>query len=195
MRRITLYCASSTRLPDDWYQAAGVVGASIAKAGLELVYGGGSIGLMGAAAKAAKAAGGRVHGIITSKLLAMEQGWDGCDQLDVVETMQERRRTLLELADGLLVLPGGLGTMEEFFEAIVARQLGDHGKPMVLVNIGGALSSLIDMLDDMMDRGLVRQSVRQLYSVVDDAAVAVDRLMAEPGGVVDPKAFVPSGTN
>ena len=193
MQRITLYCASSTRLQDAWYEAAATIGKSVAQEGLELVYGGGSIGLMGAAAKAAKAAGGRVHGVITSKLVAMEQAWDGCDELEVVETMQQRRRKLLDLADGLLVLPGGLGTMEEFFEALVARQLGDHGKPIVLVDIDGALSPLIDMLDDMMQRKLVRDSVRQLYRVVRDPAQAVQTLLHTPGGVVDPNAFVPSG--
>lgn len=193
MQRVTLYCASSTRLTDAWYEAAARIGKSVAQGGLELVYGGGSIGLMGAAAKAAKAAGGRVHGVITSKLVAMEQAWDGCDELEVVETMQQRRRRLLDLADGLLVLPGGLGTMEEFFEALVARQLGDHGKPIVLVDIDGALSPLIDMLDDMMHRKLVRDSVRQLYGVVGDPAEAVQTLLNTPGGVVDPNAFVPSG--
>lgn len=193
MHHVTLYCASSTRLQDAWYEGAATIGKSLAQKGLELVYGGGSIGLMGAAAKAAKAAGGRVHGVITSKLVAMEQAWDGCDELEVVETMQQRRRKLLDLADGLLVLPGGLGTMEEFFEALVARQLGDHGKPMVLVDIDGALSPLIDMLDDMMQRKLVRDSVRQLYAVVQDPADAVQTLLDTPGGVVDPNAFVPSG--
>lgn len=83
--------------------------------------------------------------------------------------------------------------MEEFFEALVARQLGDHGKPIVLVDIDGALSPLIDMLDDMMQRKLVRDSVRQLYRVVRDPAQAVQTLLHTPGGVVDPNAFVPSG--
>ncbi len=193
MKRVTVYCASSTRLSAHWYAAAARVGSDLAAAGLELVYGGGSIGLMGATAEAAKAGGGRVHGVITSKLVAMEQAWDGCDVLDVVETMQQRRRKLLDLADGLLVLPGGLGTMEEFFEALVARQLGDHGKPIVLVNINGALKSLIDMLDDLMSRQLVRASIRSLYEVVDDPAVAVQTLLNTPGGVVDPAGFVPSG--
>ena len=193
MKRVTVYCASSTRLPVQWYAAAARVGSDLAAEGLELVYGGGSIGLMGAMAEAAKAGGGRVHGVITSKLVAMEQAWDGCDVLDVVETMQQRRRKLLDLADGLLVLPGGLGTMEEFFEALVARQLGDHGKPIVLANINGALTSLIDMLDDLMSRQLVRGSIRSLYEVVDDPAVAVQTLLNTPGGVVDPAGFVPSG--
>ena len=193
MQRVTVYCASSTRLETAWYDAAALIGKSLAEAGLELIYGGGSIGLMGAAATAAKAAGGRVHGVITTKLVAMEQAWDGCDVLDVVETMQQRRRKLLDLADGLLVLPGGLGTMEEFFEALVARQLGDHGKPIVLVDIDGALAPLIEMLEDMMHRKLVRDSVRQLYAVVRDPANAVRVLLDTPGGVVDPSAFVPSG--
>jgi hypothetical protein len=194
MQRITVYCASSTRLPEAWYTAAADIGTAIGGAGLELVYGGGSIGLMGAVAKAAKAAGGRVHGIITTKLLGMEQGWDGCDELEVVETMQERRRRLLALADGLLVLPGGLGTMEEFFEAIVARQLGDHGTPIVLVDIGGGLTPVTQMLDALMDMQLVRASIRELYGVTDDASKAISLLRSMPTGKVNPDQFVPSGS-
>lgn len=194
MHRVTVYCASSTRLPETSHEAAARIGTAIGAAGMELVYGGGSIGLMGTVSAAAKAAGARVHGIITSKLLGMEQGWDGCDELEVVDTMQQRRRRLLALADGLLVLPGGLGTMEEFFEAIVGRQLGDHGTPIVLVNIDDGLSGLIDMLDDLMERRLVRDSVRTLYRVTDDAAEALGLLRSMPTGTVDPDAFVPSGS-
>jgi hypothetical protein len=135
-----------------------------------------------------------VHGIITTKLLGMEQGWDGCDELEVVETMQERRRRLLALADGLLVLPGGLGTMEEFFEAIVARQLGDHGTPIVLVDIGGGLTPVTQMLDALMDMQLVRASIRELYGVTDDASKAISLLRSMPTGKVNPDQFVPSGS-
>lgn len=194
MQRVTVYCASSTRLPDAWYTAAATIGTAIGQAGLELVYGGGSIGLMGAVAEAAKAAGARVHGIITTKLLAMEQGWDGCDELEVVETMQQRRRRLLDLADGLVVLPGGLGTMEEFFEALVGRQLGDHGTPIVLVDIEGGLTPVTQMLDALMAMQLVRASIRTLYGVTADPSEAVAMLRSMPGGTVDPDQFVPSGS-
>ncbi|MCH2135032.1 MAG: TIGR00730 family Rossman fold protein [Phycisphaerales bacterium] len=194
MQRITVYCASSTRLPDTTHEAAARIGSAIGAAGLELVYGGGSIGLMGTVSAAAKAAGARVHGVITSKLLAMEQGWEGCDELEVVETMQQRRRRLLDLADGLLVLPGGLGTMEEFFEAIVGRQLGDHGTPIVLVDIDDGLASLSAMLDDLIARNLVRESVRTLYRVTNHPDAALDVLRSMPCGVVDPNAHVPSGS-
>ncbi|MCH2137750.1 MAG: TIGR00730 family Rossman fold protein [Phycisphaerales bacterium] len=193
MKRVTVYCASSTRLPQSWYDAAEAIGKQLAEHDLELVYGGGSIGLMGACATGTKQAGGHVHGVITHKLVAMEQAWDGCDVLDVVDTMQQRRRKLLDLADGLLVLPGGLGTMEEFFEALVARQLGDHGTPIVLVNIDGALTSLIDMLNDLTQRQLIRDSIHSLYAVADDPSQAVQLLLNQDGGVVDPAGFVPSG--
>jgi uncharacterized protein (TIGR00730 family) len=194
MQRITVYCSSSTRLPDPWHTATAVIGTAIGDAGKELVYGGGSIGLMGTVAAATKAAGGRVHGVITSKLLAMEQGWDGCDELEVVETMQQRRRRLLGLADGLMVLPGGLGTMEEFFEAIVGRQLGDHGTPIVLVDIDGGLRSLIDMIDDLIARQLVRASITTLFRVTQDPHGALALLLKMPTGIVNPDQFVPSGS-
>lgn len=193
MRRITVYCSSSTRLPDTSHEAAARIGAAIGSAGRELVYGGGSIGLMGTVAASAKAAGARVHGVITTKLRSMEQGWDECDELEVVETMQQRRRRMLALADGLLVLPGGLGTMEEFFEALVGRQLGDHPTPIVLVDIDSGLSQLVAMIDDLIDRRLVRESVRELYAVTADPDAALPMLLGMPAGVVDPDAYVPSG--
>ena len=129
LRSLTLYCSSSTSLDPHFAVAAREAGRLAAERGMTLVYGGGGIGLMGEAARAAKAAGGRVEGVITQKLLDYEQGWDGCDEMIVVDTMRERKRILMERGDAFLVLPGGLGTFEEFFETLVARQLGDHDKP------------------------------------------------------------------
>lgn len=193
MEAITVYCSSSTRVPASLLEGARHVGRAIAQRGIRLVYGGGSVGLMGAVAEGAKAHGAHVTGIITETLVELEQASDICDELIVVKTMRERRRQLLELADGILVLPGGLGTMEEFFEALVGRQLAEHGSPIGLVNLDGALESLLVMLDDMVHRQFVRASARDLILVEEDPVAAVDRLLAAPSGLIDPTRMVPSG--
>ena len=193
MKSITVYCSSSTRVPTSLLEGARTVGSTIAQRGIRLVYGGGSVGLMGAVADAAKAHGGLVTGIITETLVELEQASDICDELIVVKTMRERRRQLLGLADGILVLPGGLGTMEEFFEALVGRQLAEHGSPIGLVNLDGAMETLLVMLDDMVHRQFVRASARDLLLVEEDPVAAVDRLLEAPSGLVDPTRMVPSG--
>jgi uncharacterized protein (TIGR00730 family) len=193
METITVYCSSSTRASRSLHFAAELVGTALGERGIRLVYGGGSVGLMGAVAKGAKEAGGQITGIITERLVELEQASDICDELIVVQTMRERRRLLLEQADGILVLPGGLGTLEEFFEALVGRQLAEHGCPIGLINIDGAMDSLLAMLDDLVKQQFVRASARDLIIVEDDPVAAVERLLATPGGLVDPTRMVPSG--
>ena len=144
---ITVYCSSSGALQAHFSEGARTVGSALAAAGLTMVYGGGSTGLMGECARAAKAGGGRVIGITTGKLDSLEHGWRGCDELQVVETMPERKTRMMDLADGYVVLPGGLGTYEEFFEVLVARQLGDHSTPIVIVNHDGYYDPLIAMIE------------------------------------------------
>ncbi|MFM7808627.1 MAG: TIGR00730 family Rossman fold protein, partial [Planctomycetota bacterium] len=124
MKRITVYCSSSTSLDPKFFSAATELGRVMATRGIELVYGGGSLGLMGEIARTMKKGGGRVHGIITKRLLALEQGFDGCDELVVVDTMSERKRLMAQQGEAFIALPGGLGTFEEFFEVLVQRQVG-----------------------------------------------------------------------
>jgi uncharacterized protein (TIGR00730 family) len=138
MNRVTVYCSSSTRVSQSLHDGAKLIGQALAAAGVTLVFGGGSVGLMGAVADGCRSGGGRVIGITTKLLVELEQADPRCDELEVCDTMRERRKRLLELADGVLVLPGGLGTLEEFFEALVGRQLAEHGAPIGLVNIDGA---------------------------------------------------------
>jgi uncharacterized protein (TIGR00730 family) len=193
MNRVTVYCSSSTRVSQSLHDGAELIGQALAAAGVTLVFGGGSVGLMGAVADGCRSGGGRVIGITTKLLVELEQADPRCDELEVCDTMRERRKRLLELADGVLVLPGGLGTLEEFFEALVGRQLAEHGAPIGLVNIDGAMDSLLTMLDDLVDQKFVRLSARQLFFVEADPLAGVAQLLATSVGRVDPTHMVPSG--
>ena len=191
MRSVTVYCSSSGALEPHFADAARDLGAALAARGIALVYGGGAIGLMGECARAAKAGGGRVVGIITQKLKDHEQAWDGCDELAVVATMQERRRMLMDRGDGYIVMPGGLGTYEEFFEVLVARQLGDHVKPIAIVNHGRYYDPLIAMIEHGIEHRFVRPAIRGVLSVVDTGHDAIEALLAHEPGAHDPTQFLP----
>lgn len=187
---ITVYCSSSGALEPHFSDGARAVGRALAEAGLTLVYGGGSIGLMGECARAAHAGGGRVVGIITAKLDNLEHGWRGCDELEIVDSMPQRRSRMMELADGYVVLPGGLGTYEEFFEVLVARQLGDHGAPIVIVNHNGYYDPLIAMIEHGIEHRFIRPAIREALIVVDDARFAVEALLSHEAPPHDPSRFL-----
>jgi len=191
MRSVTVYCSSSGALEPHFAEGARDLGAALAGHGIGLVYGGGSIGLMGECARAAKAGGAHVTGIITRKLLALEQGWTGCDDLVVVDTMQQRRRLLMDRADGYIVLPGGLGTHEELFEVLVARQLGDHAKPIAVVNHDRYYDPLIAMIEHGIEHRFVRPAIRGVLKVVGTGHGAIEALLAHEPGAHDPAQFLP----
>jgi uncharacterized protein (TIGR00730 family) len=191
VRSVTVYCSSSGALEPHFATGARDLGTALATRGIELVYGGGSIGLMGECARAAKAGGGRVTGIITRKLLDLEQGWQGCDELLVVDTMQQRRRLLMDRADGYIVLPGGLGTYEEFFEVLVARQLGDHAKPIAIVNHDRYYDPLVAMIEHGIEHRFVRPAIRGVLQVVGTGHGAIEALLAHEPAAHDPSQFLP----
>ncbi len=193
MRSITVYCASSTALEPHFANAAHTVGTELARRGLTLVYGGGSIGLMGETARAAKAAGGRVVGIITKQLLDLEQGWNGCDEMIVVDSMRERKRLLEERGDGFLILPGGLGTYEEFFEILVGRYLQNHAKPIGVVNDHGYYDPMMAMIDHGIEHKFIRPAVKELIAFEADATRALDRLLSRPTSQPSLEACIPMG--
>jgi uncharacterized protein (TIGR00730 family) len=193
MRSVTVYCASSTALEPHFANAARAVGTELARRGLTLVYGGGSIGLMGETARAAKAAGGRVVGIITRQLLDLEQGWTGCDEMIVVDSMRERKRLLEERGDGFLILPGGLGTYEEFFEILVGRYLQNHAKPIAVVNDHGYYDPMIAMIDHGINHKFIRPAVKDLIAFDADATRALDRLLAKPPSQPSLAECIPMG--
>ena len=186
----TVYCSSSGALQAHFSDGARTVGSALAAAGLTMVYGGGSTGLMGECARAAKAGGGRVIGITTGKLDSLEHGWRGCDELQLVETMPERKTRMMDLADGYVVLPGGLGTYEEFFEVLVARQLGDHSAPIVIVNHDGYFDPLIAMIEHGIEHCFIRPAIREALVVVDAAEFAVQALLSHEAAPHDPSRFL-----
>ncbi len=187
---ITVYCASSTALEPHFAVAARRVGRALAGRGVRLVYGGGGIGLMGEVARATKADGGLVTGVITKQLLELEQGWTGCDELIVVDSMRERKRLLEEHGDAFLILPGGLGTYEEFFEILVGRVLQNHAKPIGVVNDHGYYDPMIAMIEHGIEHRFIRPAVRDLLRIDADPVAVVDFLLAAPTdhGRVDPHA-------
>ena len=187
---VTVYCASSGALEPHFAEAARVLGRHIAEYGLTMVYGGGSIGLMGETARSCKAAGGRVVGIITETLDSLEHGWRGCDELQVVDSMRERRRRMMDLGDAFVVLPGGMGTYEELFEVMVGRQIGEHVKPIVIVNHNRYYDPLIAMIDHGITHKFIRPAIREALVVVDDCAEALAALQAHQPPANDPAEFL-----
>ena len=165
MNSVSVYCASSMSLEPCFHNAARIIGKGLANRNLTLVYGGGRIGLMGEVAKIAADYGGEVVGVITHKLVAHEQANEKCDELIVVDTMQERRTIMMERGDGFIVLPGGIGTYEEFFEVLVGRQVNDHSKPIGIVNVDGYFDPLLSMLEHGIDRNFMRPALRQLMFI------------------------------
>jgi hypothetical protein len=193
MNALTVYCASSTRISDDWYAVATAVGQWLGHHGTELIFGGGGIGLMGAVAAATRNHGGKVTGIITQVLVDKEQLDPACDETIIVETMQERRRLLALRGDAFLMLPGGLGTYEEFFEVLVGRTLLSHEKPIGIVNDRGYFDPLISMLHHGIDHGFIRPAVIELL-IIDPDPVTVLQQLDQPS-IVQGSAdrFIPSG--
>ncbi len=196
LRSVTLYCSSSRSLDAHFAVAARAAGELLASRGITLVYGGGGIGLMGEAARACKAAGGRVEGIITRKFLDLEQGWDGCDELIVVETMRERKKLLIERGDAFLVLPGGMGTFEEFFETLVGRQIGDHAKPIAVLDDHGYYLPLQSLIAHSIRERFAREAVHEILHFSQDLAALLLWLEESVRAPVaaDPARFLPMGS-
>lgn len=168
--RVAVFLGSSVgRLPE-YAAAATTFGASMARAGVGIVYGGASVGLMGAMADAALAAGGEVIGVIPGSLFAAEIPHPGLSRMEVVSTMHERKALMAQLADGFAALPGGLGTLDELFEILTWQQIGLHAKPVALVDVGGFWDPLTGALDELVAAGFVSELARSSLVRVRDAA-------------------------
>lgn len=178
IQALCVFCGSSMP-PDARYgDAARVLGALIAARGMDLVYGGGSVGLMGTVADAALAAGGRVIGVIPTGLFSREVGHAGLTELREVDSMHERKQLMYDLSDGFIALPGGLGTLEELAEVTTWSQLGLHAKPVVLLDVDGFWDPLVAQLDRMVDVGLLNPANRSLIERTRTAGQALDVLAA-----------------
>ena len=188
IKSVCVYCGSSSRVSERYRQLAERLGRLVAARGVDLVYGGGRVGLMGLAADAALAAGGRVVGIIPEHIQQLEVEHTGLSELLVVDSMHTRKRLMFERSDAFVVLPGGLGTLDETVEIITWRQLGLHDKPVVIVDDGDYWQPFIGLIDHLIDSGFARDEHRSLYAVVSSVDAVFDALARAPTPTVEPQA-------
>lgn len=189
---ICVYCGSRPGRSPDHANSARRLGTRLGEQGHTLVYGGGHVGLMGIVADATLAAGGSVVGVIPESLMRREVGHRHLSELHVVPDMHVRKRMMAERADAFVALPGGIGTMEELFEVWTWRQLGYHGRPIGLLNVGGYYDSLLAFLDRSVADGFLDAEQRQLPMVETDPDRLLDRLLAA-ARAVDSGAQAPGG--
>lgn len=183
MQRLAVYCGSATPADPIYVESARAVGHALAERGIGLVYGGGRLGLMGAVADAALAAGGEVIGVIPEALVAAEVAHRGLTRLEVVATMHERKARFTELADGFVTLPGGTGTMDELWEAMSWAQLGYHSDPIGLLNVAGFYDPLIAFVKRMGEVGFIRPQHQGLLIVADALDTLLEKMAAHEPAV------------
>ena len=176
MKRVAVYCGSNKGARPAYAQAAESLGSVLARRGIELVYGGGCVGLMGALADAALKNGGHVIGVIPEKLVIKEVVHERLPDLRVVKTMHERKALIAELSDAFIALPGGYGTFEEFCEVLAWSQLGWHQKPFGLLEVAGFYRGFLEFLDHATREGFIRPQHRELVLVEEDAETLLNRL-------------------
>ena len=183
MAAVCVFCASSTRIDAAYVDVAAQVGTELARRGHSLVSGGGDLSMMGAVARAARAGGARTTGVIPEALLAKEVGDRAADELLVVDDMRTRKGLMDERSDAFLSLPGGLGTLEELIEVWVARSLGMHAKPVVLLDVDGLYAPLRAQVDLLLERGFARPEAAEVLVWTSTVAEALDAVEA---GLVRP---------
>jgi uncharacterized protein (TIGR00730 family) len=178
IRTICVYCGSSPGKDPAFRAAATRLGEILAAAGIALVFGGGSGGMMGAVASAVQAGGGKVIGVIPDFLTGRENVFRGAREVVVTEDMHERKRIMFERSDAFVALPGGIGTLEELVEQLTWAQLGRHKKPILIANINGFWGGLLGVLDHMGASGFIHSSAQLNYLVADDVETILPMLIA-----------------
>jgi uncharacterized protein (TIGR00730 family) len=171
---VCVFCGSNGGADPAYVAAAEEVGAGLAQRGIRIVYGGGRVGLMGALADSARAAGGEVVGVMPQALVDREIGHTGIDDLRVVDTMHERKALMVALADAFIALPGGIGTLEELFEVYTWAQLGIHAKPLALLDVAGYYEPLATFLDHAVAQRFLRSETRAMLAVADSLEGVLD---------------------
>jgi len=166
MKRVCIFCGANSG-PESYTIATKRVGEYLVQQGLELVYGGGSVGLMGVVADAALNEGGKVVGVIPQELATRELLHTGLTDLHVVGSMHERKALMAKLSDAFIALPGGFGTLDELFEILTWGQLGQHTKPIGLLNINGYFDKLLEFVDHTISEAFVKEKYRELFHVGD----------------------------
>lgn len=180
LRSVCVYCSSSTASQPGVEQEIRTFGRELASRGIRLIYGGSSRGLMGALADEVLAGGGKVTGVIPKALEGREAAHRGLTELKVVQSMHEREQLLFDLSDAFVAFPGGFGTMEEVIEMITWKQMGIHGKPIVIANIGGYFNALLAQFDLAIAHKYARKEDRILYNVADTTKVILNFLEGAP---------------
>ncbi|MGV3768709.1 MAG: TIGR00730 family Rossman fold protein [Sphingobium phenoxybenzoativorans] len=176
MKRLAVYCGSATPADPIYIDCARMIGRTLAECGIGLVYGGGRLGLMGAVADAALEAGGEVIGVIPEALVNAEVAHRGCTELHVVSTMHQRKQLFTDLSDGFVTIPGGVGTMDELWEAVSWSQLGYHDKPVGLLNVGGYYDHLIAFNRHMIETGFIRAQHAGILIHADSFDTLLERM-------------------
>jgi uncharacterized protein (TIGR00730 family) len=195
IRSVCVYCGSSPGRDETYAKAGHVLGRSIARSGLRLIYGGGTKGIMGAVAEGALRAGGKVTGIIPRFLInkeATETALDRLDELVITDNMHERKHRMFEKSDAFVALPGGIGTVEEIVEIMTWGQLGHHRKPIVFANVKGFWDPMLALLDHMSSEGFIHTAQRVKPLVVDDPEAIVAAIMVAGSSVDAPTEGVQS---
>jgi uncharacterized protein (TIGR00730 family) len=182
MKSILVFCGSSAGIEEVYQAQARRLGQTLAKQKIDLIYGGAKVGLMGAVADGALSEGGRVTGVLPSFLKSKEIAHAELTNFIQVDSMHERKTKMGELCDGVIALPGGYGTMEEFFEMLTWAQLGLHQKPVGLLNVSGFYDPLILMIQTMVDKGFLKSVNREMLLVSDD----IDNLLAQMNSYTAP---------
>lgn len=175
LKNICVYCGSNPGARPDYLEQARVLARELVKRDLGLVYGGSIVGIMGVIANEVLAGGGRVIGVIPELLQKKEQAHRGLTELHLVQSMHERKAMMMEKADGFIALPGGAGTLEEFFEVWTWAQLSMHQKPCGLLNIAGYYDALMQFVDHAVDEAFMRPQHRDMLVVESDPATLLDR--------------------
>jgi uncharacterized protein (TIGR00730 family) len=181
---VCVFCGSQYGAEPGHRRLAAQLGETLGLAGVRVIYGGGHVGLMGAVADAAMAAGGEVIGVIPTRLLEREVGHRAITELITTPDMFERKRQMIDRADAFVILPGGLGTLDELLDVVTLRQLGYHDKPIILVNLGGYWDPFIALVDQIVGHKFALPGARTLYRVVD----AVEQVQPALGIAQPPSA-------
>ena len=175
MNAVCVFCGSHPGNDPAYAEAAQRLGRTLAERDITLVYGGGHVGIMGVIADSALGAGGEAIGVMPRSLVDREIGHTGLTKLHVVSSMHERKALMSELSEGFVALPGGNGTLEEFFEVLTWAQLGEHGKPCGLLNVAGYYDPLLAVFDRMVDRSFLKEEHRGLVLVEEDPSDLLER--------------------
>lgn len=174
--RICVYGAASPTIDPEYIRQVEIMGSMMAQRGHSLVFGAGGNGLMGAAARGFRAGGGKIVGVIPRFFAAedIEAVYDGCDELIETDTMRERKQAMEDNADAFVVVPGGIGTFEEFFEILTAKQLCRHNKPIAIYNLLGYYNELNQVMLSAMEKNFIRDDCRELFALSDDVDALLD---------------------